>query len=237
MKKPEAILFDLWGTLIHSKGGFDPGLGNAAFLRGCANPRAATLEQVQSLGTRVIMGMEKRENTAALEFTQASLLSIIGDSLGLRFPRGVQEAEWDFWCGALNITLIDGVRELLPMLRQLGIRMGVVSNSSFSTITLERELERHGIRQEFAFVISSAEYGVRKPDPIIFEVALARLGTPAEETWFAGDNVEFDILGARGAGIFPVAFRPRAPIPVSAGEHAVITEWSQLAQLAETASP
>ena len=236
MKKPEAILFDLWGTLIHSESGFDPGRGNAAFLRGCANPRAATLEQVQSLGTRVIRGMEKRENLAALEFTQASLLSIIGDSLGLGFPCGVQEAEWEFWRAALNITLIEGVRELLPRLRALGIRMGVVSNSSFSTTTLERELERHGIRQEFAFVISSAEYGVRKPDPLIFEVALARLGTTAEETWFAGDNVDFDILGARGAGIFPVAFNPRAPIPASAGEHAVITEWSQLAQLAETAS-
>jgi putative hydrolase of the HAD superfamily len=236
MKKPEAILFDLWGTLIHSEGGFNPGLGNAAFLAGCDNPRAATLEQVQALGTRVITGLEKREDMAALEFTQASLLAIIGDSLGLRFPRGLQEAEWDFWNAALTISLIEGVRDLLPLLRRRGIRAGVVSNSSFSTATLERELDRHGIRREFAFVISSAEYGVRKPDPIIFEVALARLGTPPEAAWFAGDNVDYDVLGARGAGIFPVAFNPRAPIPASAGEHAVITAWSQLEQLVAAAS-
>ncbi|MGA2477486.1 MAG: HAD family hydrolase [Spirochaetia bacterium] len=236
MTRPEAILFDLWGTLIHSDGGFNPGQGNAAFLKGCVNPRAATLEQVEALGTRVITGLEKREDVAALEFTQASLLSIIGDSLGLRFPRGLQEAEWDFWSAALNITLIEGVRDLLSFLRRLGIRMGVVSNSSFSTATLERELDRHGIRHEFAFVISSAEYGVRKPDPIIFEVALARLGIPAESAWFAGDNVEYDVMGARAAGIFPVAFNPRAPIPASAGEHVVITEWSQLGQLVEAAS-
>jgi putative hydrolase of the HAD superfamily len=236
MKKPEAILFDLWGTLIHSEGGFNPGQGNAAMLKGCANPRSATLEQVQALGTRIITGLEKREDMAALEFTQASLLSIIGDSLGLSFPRGLQEAEWDFWCAALNITLIEGVRDLLRSLRGMEIRMGVVSNSSFSTATLERELDRHGVRTEFAFVISSAEYGVRKPDPLIFEVALARLGTAAEATWFAGDNVDYDVMGARGAGIFPVAFNPRAPIPASAGEHAVITEWGQLGRLVEAAS-
>jgi putative hydrolase of the HAD superfamily len=236
MNKPEAILFDLWGTLIHSEGGFNPGPGSAAFLKGCVNPRAATLDQVKALGTRLITGMEKREDLAALEFTQASLLSIIGDSLGLRFPRGLQEAEWDFWCAALNITLIEGVPDLLHSLGQRGIRMGVVSNSSFSTTTLERELERLGIRKNLGFVISSAEYGVRKPDPVIFEVALARLGTGPEATWFAGDNVEYDVLGARGAGIFPVAFNPRAPIPVSAGEHAVVTMWSQLEQLVETAS-
>jgi putative hydrolase of the HAD superfamily len=235
MKRPAAILFDLWGTLIHSEGGFNPGLGNAAFLQGCENPRGATLEQVQGLGTRVVNGLEKREDLSALEFTQASLLAIIGDSLGLRFPRGLQEAEWDFWTAALNISLIEGVRDLLHDLSRLGIRMGVVSNSSFSTATLERELDRHGVRKEFSFVISSAEYGVRKPDPIIFEVALARAGTPAELAWFAGDNVDYDVMGARGAGIFPVAFNPRAPIPAAAGEHAVITQWDQLARLLEAA--
>jgi len=120
-------------------------------------------------------------------------------------------------------------------LRQRGIPLGVVSNSSFSTVTLQRELDRLGILGQFQFVISSAEYGVRKPDPLIFQVALARLGVPAERTWFAGDNVDYDVLGAHGAGIFPVAFRPRAPIPASVGEHAVITEWKELGRLVDTA--
>jgi putative hydrolase of the HAD superfamily len=236
MRKPDAVLFDLWGTLIHSEGGFNPELGNAAFLAACGNPRGATVEQVQEWGTRIITALGSREDLSALEFTQASLLAMISDSLGLRHPRGLQEAEWDFWRASLTISLIDGVREAVTDLRRREIPLGVVSNSSFSAVTLQRELDRLGILGQFQFVISSADYGVRKPDPVIFEVALARLGVPADRTWFAGDNVDYDVVGAHGAGIFPVAFRPRAPIPAAVAQHAVITEWRELARLVDAAS-
>jgi putative hydrolase of the HAD superfamily len=234
MLKPDAILFDLWGTLIASDG-FDPGRGNAAVLKICDNPRSVTLEQVQDLGNQVMTALETREDQSALEFTQASLLRIMADSFDLRFKKTMEETEWEFWNAALEVRLIDGVRELLPLLRDLGIRMGVVSNSSFAGSTLERELERHGIRSYFGFVISSADYGIRKPDPIIFETALRRLGVGAPRAWFAGDNVGYDIVGARNARIFPIAYNPRAAIPESVGEHAVISQWSQLIPLVAAA--
>jgi putative hydrolase of the HAD superfamily len=230
MQRPEAILFDLWGTLISSDG-FDPGRGNAAVLKTCDNPHGVTLEQVQELGNRVMSALETREDQSALEFTQAALLRIIEDSFDLRFRNSMEETEWEFWSAALEVRLIDGVRELLLLLQARGIRMGVVSNSSFAGSTLERELKRQDIRRHFEFVISSADYGIRKPDPIIFEVALRRLGIDAARAWFAGDNVGYDIVGARSAGIFPVAFNPRAEIPESIGEHAVISRWSQLVPL------
>jgi FMN phosphatase YigB (HAD superfamily) len=131
MRKPEAILFDLWGTLISSDG-FDPGRGNAAVLAMCDNPRGVTLAQVQALGNRVVSALEKREDQSALEFTQASLLRILADALDLRFHKSLQETEWEFWKAALEIRLVEGVRELLPRVALNGIRMGVVSNSSFS---------------------------------------------------------------------------------------------------------
>ena len=232
MRKPEAVLFDLWGTLISSEG-FDPGLGNAAVLKTCDNPHGVTLEQVQELGNRVMTALDTREDQSALEFSQASLLRIIGDSLDLRFRNSMEETEWDFWDAALDVRLIDGVQDVLIDLRFRGIRMGVISNSSFAGSTLEKELRRHGILRYFEFVISSADYGIRKPDPIIFEVALSRLGIGAASAWFAGDNVGYDIVGAKSAGIFPVAFKPRAAIPESIGEHAVILRWDQLCALIE----
>ena len=232
MQRPEAVLFDLWGTLISSEG-FDPGLGNAAVLKTCDNPHGVTLEQVQELGNHVMAALGTREDQSALEFSQASLLRIIGDSLDLRFRNSIEETEWDFWDAALDVRLIDGVPELLVHLQSRGIRMGVISNSSFAGCTLERELQRHGILRYFEFVISSADYGIRKPDPIILEVALARLGLEAASAWFAGDNVGYDTVGARSAGIFPVAFKPRAAIPESIGEHAVILRWDQLCALIE----
>lgn len=125
--------------------------------------------------------------------------------------------------------------ELLRGVESLGLPMGVISNSSFAGPTLERELEHQCIRRHLRFVISSADYGVRKPDPLIFEVALRRLGLEADKAWFAGDHVGYDIVGASGAGLFPVAYNPRAPIPDTVGEHAVITSWSQLGELIDSA--
>jgi putative hydrolase of the HAD superfamily len=235
MQKPEAILFDLWGTLISSDA-FDPNLGNAAILRASDNPHGVTLEEIQSLGGRVVSSLEGREDQSALEFTQASLLRIIEDAFDLRYRKTLLDMEWDFWQAALSVRLIDGVAQLLPLVAAKGIRMGVVSNSSFAAATLEKELDRHGIRRHFDFVVSSADYGVRKPDLIIFEVALRRLGLDASRTWFAGDNVGYDIIGAHSAGMFPVAFNPRKEIPPAVGEHAVISRWSELMPLLAAAA-
>ncbi len=72
MRKPEAILFDLWGTLIDSLA-FDPSLGNAALLARSENPRGASLEEIQDLGRRLVAATVPREEQSALEFTQVAL--------------------------------------------------------------------------------------------------------------------------------------------------------------------
>jgi putative hydrolase of the HAD superfamily len=234
MQRPDGILFDLWGTLL-SWGEFDSRRGNEAFLRLCDNRRGVTLDEVQGFSERIVSSVEIREETAHLEFTQASLLTMIADRFGLRFHKTMEEMEWDYWQAALRLSLMEGVRELLPVLQREGLRMGVVSNSSFAASTLEKEIEKQGVRRYFSFVVSSADYGVRKPDPFIFEAAVGRLGTAAERTWFAGDNVNYDIRGASGAGLFPVAFNPTGPIPEEVGAHVVISRWSELPSLIASA--
>jgi putative hydrolase of the HAD superfamily len=206
-------------------------------LETCENPKSVPLDDVMDLGRRVVSATVAREEEVALEFTQASLLKMIADAFGLRPRLSPEESEWVFWRASLQVSLIDGVGDLLRGVESLGMPMGVVSNSSFAASSLERELQAQGIRDYFRFVISSADYGVRKPDPLIFEVALRRLGFDATRVWFAGDNVGYDIIGAHQAGIFPVAFNPRKQIPESVGEHAVITSWSQLFPLMASAPP
>ncbi len=236
MRRPDAILFDLWGTLIGSEG-FNPGLGNAAVLEGCDNPRGVSLSQVMELADRVVTELEPREDQVALEFTQASLLRLLIDCLGLAPRCSVEELEWVFWQASLQVRLMEGVPAMLSALGELGIPGAVVSNSSFRSETLRRELERQGILGHLQFVISSADYGVRKPDPLIFEAALRRLGTQAARTWFVGDHVGYDILGASGAGLFPIAYGSREPVPPSAGRHALISHWNQLIPLVESPEP
>jgi len=235
MHRPQAILFDLWGTLLNSVA-FDPKKGHEAVLACCDNPRGVSLEKVMDLGRRAVTATIPREEDSALEFTQFGLLRMVEDAFELRPRLGPQESEWVFWQAAIQVDLIHGVQELLGALRDLGLPMAVISNSSFSGATLQRELDRQGIGGFFRFLISSADYGLRKPDPLIFEVALRRLGMEARQVWFAGDHVGYDIIGAHGAGIFPVAFNPRKEVPADVGEHAVLTAWSQLLPLIASAA-
>ena len=45
---------------------------------------------------------------------------------------------------------------------------------------------------------------MRKPDPKIFRMALDRLGVPASEAVFVGDNLQTDIKGALNCGMIPI---------------------------------
>jgi putative hydrolase of the HAD superfamily len=53
----------------------------------------------------------------------------------------------------------------------------------------------------FATIVISAEVGVGKPDPRIFEIALERLGVSAADAAMVGDSLERDVRGAKAAGI------------------------------------
>jgi putative hydrolase of the HAD superfamily len=78
-------------------------------------------------------------------------------------------------------------------------RLSVLSNTYHPPL-VEEILARAGVRHHFVQVVTSAAFGLRKPDPRIFAHALAGLGATAAQAVFVGDNLEADYLGARGAG-------------------------------------
>jgi putative hydrolase of the HAD superfamily len=86
----------------------------------------------------------------------------------------------------------------LTELREMGMRLVCVSNWDYS---LPEVLERVGLRDELAGVVSSAAVGARKPDPRIFEAALELTGCGPEETLHVGDTRAEDVEGARAADI------------------------------------
>ncbi len=106
-----------------------------------------------------------------------------------------------------------GAEPCLAALSERGLRMGVVSNFDYR---LTEVLESLGIAGFFEDVILAGHHGLAKPDPRLFEAALRRLGAPAAETVFIGDDPERDLEGARRAGITPVdatAFASLAELP------------------------
>lgn len=86
-------------------------------------------------------------------------------------------------------------------------RLGVVSNFYGN---LPAVCEETGIDRHLAVMIDSASVGFRKPDPRIFQAALARLNAPPSEAVFVGDSLERDMAGARGIGMRHVLLAPKS---------------------------
>jgi putative hydrolase of the HAD superfamily len=94
-----------------------------------------------------------------------------------------------------------GVRPALAALRNHGLTLVVVSNANG---TLRQHMARIGLAADVDIVIDSCDEGVEKPDPRLFEIALARAGARPETTIHVGDLYQVDVVGARAAGVRPV---------------------------------
>ena len=94
------------------------------------------------------------------------------------------------------VTLYDDVR---PVLADLSRDFTLVALTNGNA-----DLEVAGVSPYFAFCISPAEAGVQKPDPRMFEVALARAGVSAARAVHVGDQPLYDVEGARRASLASV---------------------------------
>lgn len=83
-------------------------------------------------------------------------------------------------------------------------KLGIIANQSPGTA---ERLERFGILQYIDLVIASAEEGVAKPDPRIFEIALERAGCRPNEAVMVGDRIDNDIIPANLLGMPTVWIR------------------------------
>jgi putative hydrolase of the HAD superfamily len=92
--------------------------------------------------------------------------------------------------------------ETLPMLKALkeqGIRMGIISNTSSYTQVIEI-LHEYGIHDFFDCIYLSAVSGYRKPNTELFLAAASDLRVLPGECIYVGDTVSRDVRGSRLSG-------------------------------------
>jgi putative hydrolase of the HAD superfamily len=105
------------------------------------------------------------------------------------------------WAGLLpNEPMI----ALMASLRTEGYRLALLTNNVREWEPRWRALAP--IDDIFELVIDSAFVGMRKPEPEIYELAVARLGVPADECLFIDDR-EDNCAGARAVGMRVVVYR------------------------------
>ena len=83
-------------------------------------------------------------------------------------------------------------------------KLGIIANQNCGT---EKRLEHFGILKYFDIVVSSAEEGVAKPNPEIFNRAVSRADTYVDRCVMIGDRLDNDIVPAKRMGFKTVWVR------------------------------
>jgi HAD superfamily hydrolase (TIGR01549 family) len=210
----ELILFDLGGTLIYFEGNWGEAVAEsdrlmqawleAAGFRLTPNFSAVFNGRIRSFLAAI--------DTDFIEVTAEYFLrSLMAEEGYPSVPDGIIR-------GALNVKFAATQQQwkieqeahpTLEILKERGFRMGLVSNAGDKN-DVETMLERLGLRPYFEHVLISAEAGIRKPNPRIFQMALEAFAIGAEKAVMVGDTLGADILGAQAAGIQAVYITRRA---------------------------
>ena len=86
------------------------------------------------------------------------------------------------------------VREMLEGLKDLGMKLGVISNTA-SLYQVFDILKEYGIRDYFQDVTLSSVTGYRKPNPNIFMVSLQQVQSDPSHCAYVGDTISRDVIG------------------------------------------
>ena len=100
--------------------------------------------------------------------------------------------------GSLSFRAYPDVVPALRRLRAGGVRLVVASNWDCS---LPQVIEDAGLAALVDGAVPSATFGAAKPDPTVFEAALALAGASPQEAIHVGDSLDHDVEGARAAGV------------------------------------
>lgn len=119
----------------------------------------------------------------------------------------------------------DGCDSVLRALKRRGYRLGVIANQVPGTV---QRLSQWDLLRYFDVIASSAELGVRKPDPRIFLWAMQQAGCEPRDAVMIGDRIDNDVLPAKVLGMQtvhiltgPAAVYAPAPDPADAAVHAL----------------
>lgn len=202
--KPEVIFFDAAGTLIEVRGSVGEIYSRIASQYGC-EADAEHLQQNFARWFRLqppmafpagtdedkLPEMEKGwwRNLVRAVFADCGAFPHFEQFFDDVFEQFRQPKLW---------RVFDDVIPALKELKRQGFRLGVISNFDSRLDDVLRGCE---LAQFFDSVHISTRVGAAKPDPLIFDAALAHHQIEASQAWHVGDSVSEDYEGAEAIGI------------------------------------
>ena len=202
MSRYDAVVFDLWGTLVDE----------------LTHPKAHRIVYRQKTDeTADLLGVDRDEFARAWSATgadrlvgripsTAATLRLVCEQLGAAPSDDTVQAaariRYEYVRDALSPR--PGTVETMSTLRESGYRVGLISNCT-EEVSLLWESTPFAPLVDVA--VLSFDAGVAKPDPRIYELALDGLGVSAERCLFVGDGSDGELTGAAKAGMTAVLIR------------------------------
>ncbi|MFL5760567.1 MAG: HAD family hydrolase [Thermomicrobiales bacterium] len=200
-----AITFDFHNTLAQADEWFEIEVNGlvSSFLRWRSLDRGVTIDPETLWSADVAYrqlrhGIREHGNELKAEACVATIL----DELNIPFQEDeVERGVRALMVPALASTMpLPGAIETVRALKRAGVSLGVISSAVHHPFLIWT-LDRFGIGGEFDVITTSASAGFYKSRPEIYWSALTALGADPKTSVHIGDSHQYDVDGARKAGM------------------------------------
>jgi len=200
----KVIIFDLYDTVLKDVSFSLPNcfhwLYEAYFRKVCTREEFEAHKEIYSS-----LYAKRAEDNSEVHFMRDEVIKIFAH-FKAELPDDLDKLEYELMNQMQQETLLEDVRETLSKLHDEGICMYILSNSIFDGKATERLLEEFGILKHFNKAFVSANYGIRKPHPEFFEMAVDEIrkdipGIQKEDILYVGNDYRTDVEGAAMAGL------------------------------------
>ncbi len=202
------VLLDVGGTLIGPRGSFGEvysevfsKFGVRCDAESFNTAIYATWDEMSRaipIGTDRYTHFDGGENGYWRRFIQRAIELATGEWVGDRLANAGLTKLQERFGSADAWQVFEDSLPALETLRQRGARLAVVSNWDSRLPDVLKTLSLDGW---FETVVVSHFEGVEKPDAVIFQRALERIGADASDAIHVGDSLELDGAGATAAGV------------------------------------
>lgn len=168
-----AVIFDLFGTLIHRPRGTSPYLQLCRAIGDCSRIRESLV-------------------------VNAPTLADFCDHLGVAHPSRLALIQRDLDADIDSVSIFPDTLPTIRDIRNRGLRVALVSNLASP---YKRAVNRLHLEPYFEAILYSCDLGVAKPHADIYLAALSQLGSLPETTLMVGDSQRADVDGPMLCGI------------------------------------
>lgn len=205
-----AVTFDLWNTLFSDRDYSDQRVGYVSDALRALNVERTPHEIREAYISAADLGRSVSRAVGHRHFTNQERLGHILGHLDVELPEDASSLLIERFENAIwenPPALKEGASETLEALHDR-YAIGMISDTGITSgHVIRRVLDELGVLGFFSSTIFSDEVGLCKPNGLVFERALMKLGVKPSEAVHVGDLLRTDVAGAKGAGMTAVWIR------------------------------